>query len=125
MESDFKFEIMTNKNTILLCFLVSFIGTINLNAQIHDFDSLTEHNESFSRIAKSISDTLDLFNDDKPLQVTLRSDFKNLIKQKYKDEYQEAVFTAMFNDTVQVARNIKIKPRGNMRKQTCFFHHAK
>lgn len=112
---------MTKKNTIFLCLLFCFIGNIKLNAQIHDFDSLTEHNESFSRIAKAIGDTLDLFNDDKPLQVTLRSDFKNLIKQKFKDEYQEAVFTAMFNDTVQVVRNIEIKPRGNMRKQTCFF----
>lgn len=112
---------MTKINTFILCLLASFFCNIKLNAQIHDFDSLTEHNESFSRIAKAIGDTLDLFDEDKPLQVTLQSDFKNLIKQKFKDEYQEAIFSAMFNDTVQVVRNIEIKPRGNMRKQTCFF----
>ena len=93
--------------------------SVNVKAQIHDFDSLVKHSDDFKQIAKIIGDTLDLFNDDKVLEITLESDFKNLVKRKFKDEYQEAIFTLMFNDSVRVTRNIKIKPRGHMRKSTC------
>jgi len=92
----------------------------DVKAQIHDFDSLVKHSDEFKHIAKVIGDTLDLFNDDKILEITMESDFKNLVKRKFKDEYQEAVFTLMFNDSVRVTRNIKIKPRGHMRKTTCY-----
>ena len=93
--------------------------SVNVKAQIHDYDSLVKHSDDFKQIAKIIGDTLDLFNDNKVLEITLESDFKNLVKRKFKDEYQEAIFTLMFNDSVRVTRNIKIKPRGHMRKSTC------
>lgn len=91
-----------------------------LAAQIHDFDSLINNNESFEQIAEIVGDTLDIFNKEEVLQVVIESDFKNLIKRKYKDEYQDAIFTTMFNDSVRVVRTIKIKPRGVMRKGECF-----
>ncbi len=88
--------------------------------KLHDFDSLIEHNESFKAIANQIGDTLDLFNSSEPLKVVFESDFKNLVKRKYKEEYQDAKFTVMYNDTVKVTRDIQIKSRGNMRKGSCF-----
>lgn len=66
-------------------------------------------------------DTMDIFNNDRVLNITIESDFKNLVKRKYKDEYQPAVFKFHLNDTITVTRNIQIKPRGNMRKWSCFF----
>lgn len=101
--------------------IIISISTWNtkLYAQVHDFDSLVNNNESFEQIAKIIGDTLDLFNKEEVLNVTIESDFKNLVKRKYKDEYQEAIFTAMFNDSVKVSRVIKIKARGVMRKGEC------
>ena len=104
---------------IITFLFIGYLYPKTLIGQIHDFDSLMLHSEEFNQITKSISDTLDLFNDDHVLRVTFVSDFKNLVKRKYKDEYQPAVFKLMFNDTVQVVREIKIKPRGNMRKGTC------
>ena len=88
--------------------------------KIHDFDSLMEHSESFKAIADQIGDTLDLFNSSEPLKVVFESDFKNLVKRKFKEEYQDARFTVMYNDTVKVTRDIEIKSRGNMRKGSCF-----
>jgi hypothetical protein len=87
--------------------------------QILDFDSLVNVNSDFKKLAKSVGDTLDLFNNESILKITLKSDFKNLIKKKYDDEYQPATLSLMFNDTVQVNREIQIKARGNMRKKTC------
>jgi hypothetical protein len=104
----------------LLILLFAFCCWKSTHAQIHDFDSLINSNNEFRAIAKNISDTLDLFNETTPLEVIFESDFKNLIKNKNKEEYQDAVFKIMFNDTVRVARELKIKPRGNMRKGACF-----
>ena len=97
------------------------LGISYAQSYIHDFDSLVEHSKKFESLAKIIGDTADIFNDNSILDITLESDFKNLIKRKYKDEYQEAVCKIMFNDSIRVNRNIKIKPRGNLRKNICNF----
>jgi len=107
------------KTTALLLAL-SILTPLCSQAQIHDFDSLRKSDPEFKIIAKNFRDTFDLFNESKILKVTFESDFKNLVKYKHKDEYQDAIFRVMFNDTVQISRNIQIKPRGNMRKNTCF-----
>lgn len=88
-------------------------------AQLHDFDSLINANSAFAEIARTIGDTLDLFNDSEVLELKLETDFKNLVKRKMKEEYQPATFSAMFNDTVRVNRTIKIRARGINRKNTC------
>lgn len=98
------------------------ILSISINyaqSYIHDFDSLVKHSKEFESLSKIIGDTADIFNDNSILVLTLESDFKNLIKRKFKDEYQEAVCKIMFNDSIRVTRNIKIKPRGHMRKSAC------
>ncbi len=112
---------MKRSTTILLYLFVLMPFCESAKAQIYDFDSLINHNAAFKKIAKIIGDTTDIFNDNKILDITLESDFKNLVKRKYKDEYQEALLKIMFNDSVRVARKIKIKPRGHMRKSTCSF----
>lgn len=111
---------MKNRVCIFLFNVLLIVHAHKLSAQIHDFDSLRSHNKAFEELADQIGDTLDLYNSSEILKVTLISDFKNLVKRKYKDEYQDAVFKTMFNDTVQITRNIKIVPRGNVRKSTCF-----
>ena len=62
-------------------------------------------------------DTMDIFNNDKVLNITIESDFKNLVKRKYKDEYQPAILKFHLNDTITVTRNIQIKPRGEYAKR--------
>ena len=55
------------------------------------------------------------------MKVTIESDFKNLVKRKYKDEEQPALFKYFYKDSIVINRNITIQPRGNMRKGSCFF----
>lgn len=98
---------------------IFFFIAVNSSAQIHDFDSLVEHSQEFKKRIKAIGDTLDFFNSNEILHLTFESDFKNLVKRKYKDEYQPATIRVVFNDTIMLSRKLKIKPRGNMRKSTC------
>jgi hypothetical protein len=104
---------------ILLALVALYICSIKVHAQIHDFDSLVKYSDGFRQFAQTYSDTSDLFNDNEILKVTFESDFKSLVKNKFKDEYQDAVFRIMINDTVQVSRKIQIRPRGHNRKSTC------
>lgn len=93
----------------------------SIKAQTLDFDSLMLHDDAFNK--KMISDfkEMDIFDDDKIMRLSIASDFKNLIKRKYKGEYQPALLKYHVNDTVVATRNIEIKPRGNMRRQVCHY----
>ena len=68
-----------------------------------------------------LPDTFDLFSSDEPLDIRLKSDFRTLLKNKYKDEYQKAELFYTLSDTVALELDIRIKPRGNFRKKNCAF----
>ncbi len=110
---------MRNSLKIIFAISCTLTSVINASGQVYDFDSLVDNSSNFKAIAKIIGDTTDLFNSNIILEVTLESDFKNLVKRKLEDEYQEAIFRMMINDTIQVSRKIKIRPRGHMRKNSC------
>ena len=50
--------------------------------------------------------------------IKIDTDFKNLIKQKQKEEYQEASIEFTLNNEL-VSLPIKVRARGNMRKKVC------
>jgi len=84
-----------------------------------DFDSLVEHNPQFRPLAKMVFDTFQIFGPDQPLEFTIATDLKALSKNKFKDEYQPA--NVIFNlwDTINISREIRIKPRGEFRLKNC------
>jgi len=94
-------------------------------AQLHDFDSLYEHSPAFTKYFDSVKDTFDFFNDDEILDVTIKSDFRNLIKKKFGDEYQPATLEMVMFDSVVVRWDISIKPRGGIRREQCYFPPVK
>ncbi len=107
------------KNFVLFLVFITIIHTAK--AQIHDFDSLYKNDKNFKSSFKSSDESHDIFGSDEVMKITIESDFKNLVKRKYKDEDQAAIFKYYYHDTIVVKRNISIKPRGNMRKGSCFF----
>jgi hypothetical protein len=112
------------RSIILTGFFIRFLAiypAASQEIQRHDFDSLYRVNADFKSIVKKIGDTLDLFSSDQLNEIIIESDFKALTKNKFKDEYQPAVIKYMFNDTVCVKRNIKIKPRGAFRRANCYY----
>ncbi|MEM6805469.1 MAG: hypothetical protein AAF696_28990, partial [Bacteroidota bacterium] len=62
-----------------------------------------------------------LFSTDQVLKIDLSFDFKELLKNKHKEEYVEADFEANFADGNQIAERIRIRARGNLRKSYCNF----
>ena len=109
-----------NKLYILLPLLL-ILPHKGLIAQYLDFDSLYHSDPDFKESIESRADFQNLFYSEEVLKFTIESDFRSLIKRKYKGEYQPAVFRYYLNDSIVVTRNIKIKPRGNVRRSTCYF----
>ena len=103
-----------------LILILVLINTIS-RAQVHDFDSLYKNNDFFKQTIDVSPDTKDLFLVDNVMNVSIESDFKNLVKKKGKDEYQPAIFRYYLNDTVTLTRDITIRPRGISRKRVCHF----
>lgn len=90
-------------------------------AQVQDFDSLYKNNESFRSYFETTPDFRDLFISNDIMNITIASDFKNLVKRKGKDEYQPALFQYLMNDSILLSRDITIRPRGMSRKSICIF----
>ena len=101
--------------------LLTSICSIPAIAQYYDFDSLYKHDEAFKKEFTSKAISKDLFASDEVMNITIESDFKNLVKKKYKEEYQPAIIRYYYHDTIMVVRKISIKSRGDMRKSTCIF----
>ena len=106
---------------ILIILPLVFLVLTPLRAQIHDFDSLYDNDASFKKSFKASNESRSVFDNDEIMNITFESDFKNLVATKNENKYQPAVFRYYLNDTIVVTRNIGIKPRGNMRKASCFF----
>lgn len=87
----------------------------------HDFDSLYKNSPEFKQTFKNETARINLFDSDDILDITIQSDFKNLIQKKLQGEYQPAILTTEYNDTVLITREIEIKARGNFRRRNCYY----
>lgn len=103
--------------TLLIC--TTYIGNVNGQTVHYDFDSLLQHNPMFEPMVKIVLDTFELFGPEEPLELTISSDLKALVKNKYKDEYQVANVIYNLWDTINISREIRIKPRGEFRLKNC------
>lgn len=65
-------------------------------------------------------DTDPILNED-PLVLHIEMDLKEFYKSKYKDKSVHADLSVLLKDSVLVTKKIKIKPRGEFRKNHCSF----
>lgn len=72
-----------------------------------------------SEFEEYLPEDFTFFNRATPLKMELISDFKNLVRRKYDEEYQEALLNVKISDEVEFRHNIRIKPRGNFRLKNC------
>lgn len=68
----------------------------------------------------SIFDRLNHDNDT-PVKITLTTDMRRLIRRKHQETYQPATFTYQLPDQEPVTFEIKVRSRGNRRKEVCFY----
>ncbi|MEM8528300.1 MAG: hypothetical protein AAGG68_26900 [Bacteroidota bacterium] len=61
----------------------------------------------------------EVFQQQELLNVTLETDFTNILADKRNEEYQEAIFTYKNVDGDEVQYNIKVKQRGKYRRRVC------
>jgi len=71
-------------------------------------------------IEYTVKDNLGLFESDDLLDITLRFDITHLMKKKSQDEYLDGEITFYLGETDSIKQFIKIKSRGNRRKEVCF-----
>lgn len=79
-------------------------------------------------IAQEAPDTLSptLFREwytgtDDILDLTIQTDFKGLVNQKYKEEYQDAEISYVGAGGEKIVLNGKVRARGNVRKEVCYY----
>ncbi len=83
------------------------------------FNTRTGQQISEDQWKELLPQEFDLFQNDEVLEIILESDFKQFIRDKDKDQYQEALLHFPLNDTTVVKRVVRIKPRGEFRKKYC------
>lgn len=71
-----------------------------------------------------VQDTLitgaDLFDGTDPLHITLALDMKEYLKSKYREEYIPVELTYQVNDSLILNRSVRIRARGNFRREHCY-----
>jgi len=85
----------------------------------YDFDSLLQNSPHFEPLLKMVMDTFQIFGPEEPLEFIVATNFKALTKNKKKDEYQIAQVIYNLWDSINISREIRIKPRGVFRLDNC------
>lgn len=63
--------------------------------------------------------SLDLFEGEEPLEITLRFNMKQYQRSKYKGEYQDVNLKIYIDDSTYIEKDVRIKARGNFRRSFC------
>ncbi len=110
-----------SKKLLVLALLGVMVQTEYVFSQSdrYDFDSLIQSNPQFKPLLKMVMDTFQIFGPEEPLEFTVSTDLRALSKNKKKDEYQTAQVIYNLWDSINISREIRIKPRGVFRLDNC------
>jgi hypothetical protein len=70
---------------VLGIFFLIDVGSLRCQSAYYDFDSLLQHNTLFEPLARMVFDTFQIFGPEEPLEFTVSTDLKALVKNKHKD----------------------------------------
>lgn len=107
------------KTTIILLF--SLLFSLCLSAQSNKINAADTipYNSSIDAVSDTLPN-LDIFVDETPMNLTLKYDITSFIKNKVKGEYLDAELFIEYKDYTST-KNIRLKARGNNRREQCFF----
>lgn len=95
---------------LFLPLLIIMMFQLCLYAQ--EEDSLNVH---------TISTDIDIFEDPRPMEITLTLDLKKYQREKFEGEYMPVHFLYEFNDSIRIEKDMRIKARGQFRREHCTF----
>lgn len=106
----------------LLFVLFILISTLlfaqkNLNESTDSLENIS----LFEPVVDTIPTDISIFENDVPLELTLKYDITSFIKNKRKGDYIDAELTVHYSERQEVKKSIRVKARGNFRKGNCFF----
>lgn len=97
-------------------FLLLLIFTFPLGAQT----TVASADTSIAPTANSLFHQF-FMDEREALPITIETDMRKMIRQKYREEYQQTVISHYDGDSARLSREIKIRSRGDMRKKVCFY----
>jgi hypothetical protein len=106
------------KLIFLPLFLIYSLILIAQSNKINPSDTLS-YNSSIDAVTDTIPN-LNIFEDDVPMDLTLKYDITSFIRHKVKGEYLDAELHIKYKD-YEATKNIRLKARGNNRREVCFF----
>lgn len=102
--------------SILFLFLPFF--SLPQSGKINESDTIA-HSSAIEAVKDTIP-YLNLFEDDTPMDLTLKYDITSFIRNKMESEYLDAELQIKYKN-YEASKNIRLKARGNNRRETCFF----
>ncbi len=63
----------------------------------------------------------EVLSEEEVVKIEIETDFKTLLKNKAEPEYQPGTFTFLSGTLEGTTKEVKIMPRGNMRRRICFY----
>jgi hypothetical protein len=79
----------------------------------------SQDDESDHFYSDTLSTQVDLFSVEEPMDLTLRFDLKKYQRGKMKGEYMPVQLTYHVNDTLDINKKVRVKARGEFRRQFC------
>lgn len=75
--------------------------------------------QQYVRRVDTIDTSVDIFEEEDPMKITLTLDLKKYQKEKHKGEYMPVNFLYEFNDTLFLEKELRMKARGAFRRSHC------
>ncbi len=101
------------KKKIFLCWLIAFLISPVFGQNINSRPN--------SAITDTLNKSLRLFEDDKPLEISLQFDLTTYFRTKSKEDYLNAQMTIHLSKSDSITKKIKLRTRGVFRNQYCTF----
>lgn len=100
-------------------FIISMLGTFSNGQPVAGVPNTSAYkSDTTERPAKN---KYDFFASDELLEITLCFDIREFIKSKYNPTYYDARITVRINESDSITQDIKLKARGEMRRDYCSF----
>ncbi len=106
------------KIIIASLFLLTSVYLFAQSKKIEVADTI-RYNPSIEAVSDTLPD-FKIFDDETPMDLTLKYDIRSFIKNKMEGKYLDAELNIHYKD-YSATKNIRLKARGNNRRQECFF----